>query len=102
MKNVVLGGDHIRHALADQSFFNQMPEFAALNSKMRTMKVAKGPGCARCHDRQVRTSLHGDFVSILNTLSNTAMLRFKKYLGADTLMVNAYDPKTGRTVLKRY
>lgn len=102
MNNVILGGDHIRHALADPNFFVQMPEFAALQSKMKTLKLAKGPGCQKCHDRQVRTSLHSDFVGILNSLTNSAMLRFKKYLGTDMLMVNAYDPKTGRTVLKRY
>lgn len=103
MHNIVLGGDHIRQATSDPEFYKIMPEFASLQTKFSALVTARGrQGCSSCAKRTIQGSLHGDFVNILNTLSTSAMLRLKKYLKADTLMVNAYDNTTGKTVLKRY
>ena len=103
MNSIILGGDHVRRALSDPGFFTQMPEFSALQVKANTMRNAPTKvGCSSCRQNRIRESLHGSFVSILNSLSTSAMERFKKYLGADELLINAYDSSTGKTALKRY
>ena len=103
MRNMILGADHIRKAMSDPSFFQAMPEFASVQAKMNTIKSASGRrGCSSCQQRRIQSSVQGDFVGVLNTLSTAAMGRLKKYFGTDTLMINAFDTSEGRTVLKRY
>lgn len=103
MNNMILGADHVRKAIADPNFYQQMPEFAAVQAKVNTIKSASGKrGCSSCQQRRIQSSVHGDFVGVLNSLSTSAMERLKKYFGTDTLMINAFDTATGKTVLKRY
>lgn len=103
MSSTILGADHVRRALADTRFFQEMPEFSSLKAKISTMKNAPTKhGCSSCRENRIRSSVHSDFVNILNSLPTSAIQRFKKYLGVGELMINAYDPKTGKTVLKKY
>ena len=103
MSRTILSADHVRKALSDPKFFDMMPEFSALKSKLDTMKKAPTKyGCSSCREKRLRSSLHSDFVTTLNSLPTSALQRFKKYLGSDELLINAYDTKSGKTVLKRY
>lgn len=102
MNSVLLGSEHVSRAMADPRFFDQMPEFSVLKNKINLVKSASTRGCSSCKERRIRQTYQGDFVKILNTLSTSAMTRLKRYLGADELLVNAFDQSTHKTVLKKY
>lgn len=98
---VIFGAQHMTKALSDSSFFEALPEFLTVKSKMETMKVnlENNKGCTPCKMRKARNSVNSDFLSIMSSLSQDGKERFKKYFGVDRLLFNKTDPKTYRVTL---
>jgi len=92
----------VSSALGDAKFYTQVPEFSTLRNKLKAMrvKIDKKTGCHGCKSRRVQQNLFKDFCSVLTSLNPGALQRFKKYLGAERLMLNTQDPVTGGVKLK--
>ena len=96
----ILEASHIQRAIGDPNFYAAMPEFLPVKHKVDSLHVDLGRGCSSCQRRRVATTVNSDFVSVLNSLSPDGFARFKKYIGAEKLLVRAMDRKLGRTVLR--
>ena len=99
-KPVILQASHVRNAIADPNFYALMPEFLPLKRKVEALHVDLKKGCLSCNRRRVMDTTTGDFVSILNSLSQDGLLRLKKYVGAGRLLIRAMDPKSGSFVMR--
>ncbi len=93
---VILSQGHVTNALADNRFFEVMPEFRPLQVKRDAMKadLATRRGCRGCKQARVQRSLFSDFTSIVSVLSPDGLRRLKSYLHVDKLMMNRLDPTT--------
>ena len=96
----ILGASHISRAIADDRFYAAMPEFLPILRKREALHADSGLKCGTCIKRRMGVSLSSDFISVMNTLSQEAYGRLKRYLGVDRLLVRAMDRKSGHTVLK--
>lgn len=88
---IEIGPAEISKATGDAEFFKQMPEFAALKVKMDTMKESTTRGCTPCRHRRIVASVNGDFMRLVNTLSEDGKKRLKKYYDADQIKYNTVD-----------
>ena len=93
----LLSRQDVLRALADPAFFRAIPEFASLQSKLKTMGVLDmgRRGCRSCKQRRVEQNVFRDFLTVLRTLDASALARVKAYLQADALMVTWRNPQTG-------
>lgn len=93
---VILSQGHVTNALADNRFFEVMPEFRSLKVKQEAMKLSTQPhrGCRGCKAARAHRSLFTDFISIVSVLSPDGLNRLKSYMRVDTLMLNRLDPTT--------
>lgn len=97
---VILQASHVKKAIADPRFYALMPEFLPLKRKVEALHIDLKKGCSSCSRRRVMDTTTGDFVSILNSLSQDGLLRLKKYVGAGRLLIRARDPKSNAFVMK--
>jgi hypothetical protein len=83
-------------ALADQSFYEKVPEYLPLKQKVTQMHIdlKSGRGCSSCKKRRIQRSLFSDFVTTLKALSPDGLERVKGYFGAQALMLQWRDGKT--------
>jgi len=98
----ILSQSHIQRALADLKFYEALPEFGSLRVKMQTMKadLTSGRGCSSCKQRRVVATLFNDFMSVASSLSDDGKERLRKYLGAESVMINRFDPVTRQVKLE--
>ena len=98
----ILSQVHVSKALADQRFYELIPEFRALQAKLAAAKIDlnAGRGCSSCRKTRAVASFFSDFMSIASALSPDGVRRLKEYLGVQALMMNTMDRTTGQVQLK--
>ena len=74
-------------------FFDKLPEF----SQMRTMttKLDKA-GMRCCVKRTIQYNIFAAFTTVLTSLSQPALARFKAYAGIDSLQCQWFNRVTGK------
>ena len=99
---ILFGQGHVTGALADQRFFELLPEFRPLQARQQAQKVdlQQSRGCTGCQKRRAAQNIFGDFLTTMLALSPDGMQRLKQYLGAPTLMLNYMDPQTRQVQLR--
>lgn len=86
----------IKSSLADPRFFDEMPEFLPLRTKMAAMKsdLTLKRGCTPCAQRRVYNALAGNYMQTLASLSDDGKARIRAYFGADGLRATRINPLT--------
>lgn len=102
IRPTILSQAHVSKSLADQRFYELLPEFHALQVKLETMKVdlTATRGCSGCRKARAAANLFNDYLSIATSLSADGVQRLKTYLGAAQIMVNQVDPTTRQVHLR--
>lgn len=95
----ILQAAHVSRAISDPAFYALMPEFLTIKRKIEAMHVDLSSGCSPCKKRRIASAVNSDFVSILNTLSDSGFARLKKYFGVSRLLVRAMG-SDGKVVMK--
>lgn len=92
----LLAEQEIKNSMADARFYEQMPEFLPLRMKMKAMHddLITPHGCSTCAKNRVYRSLGADYLRIVENLKEDAVIRLRKYFGADELRANILDPIT--------
>ena len=103
---VILGGSHIAKAVADDEFFNLMPEFASVKAQMSTMHIDPKlkKGCSSCQKRRLHANIDGNFAAIVSSLPLERAKVLKKYLGIDddqAFFIRARNPANGQLILRK-
>jgi hypothetical protein len=94
---VVLGAGLVERTLGDTQFLERVPEFRALKPKLKAMKLElSGGGCSGCKKRRVQRGLFGDYLTVVRSLSPEALGRFKRAIGAGSVMFNEHDRTTNK------
>ena len=99
---VIFSQGHVTQALADQRFFELLPEFRPIGAKVQAAKaeLQQRRGCSGCRKHRIVGNILGDFIQTMTSLSPQGLARLKQYFGAPTLMVNQIDPATGQAQLR--
>lgn len=87
---VILSQGHVSRALADAAFYQKLPEFRPLQSKLQAMHVdlASNRGCSSCKRRRASVNLFADFLAITRSLPQESVNALKAYLGVEILLIN--------------
>ena len=97
-KPVLLSRQLVNKALADDSFYYQMPEFKELKNRSSDagkLKATRKHGCKSCRERRKTNNMFGGFLAVMNKLGPTSTNRLKQYFGVEKLMFSSRDPNTG-------
>lgn len=102
VKPVILSQSHVAKAVADTRFYALLPEYLALQAKLKTMHVDLDArrGCSSCRKRRAAANVFNDFVAITLAISPDGLNRLKSYLAAPQLMVNTINRNTGAAELR--
>ena len=101
VRPTIVGAQMVARAMADSQFFNQLPEFIPLLTKLRAAKIpVRTGGCGACHQHRLAVNTYQEFISTLSVLNEDGQRRVKAYFGIPSLMYNARDPVTGRIALR--
>jgi hypothetical protein len=101
-KPVIFGGAHFSKAIADDSFFNKLPQFKPIKVKMDTMHadLKNHKGCTPCQKRRIQANLERDFAAIVSSLDPDSGKKFKEYFGVSRMVIHAVNPTTHSAYLK--
>lgn len=91
-----LGEQEIKDSMADMKFYEVLPEFLPIRAKMKTMHddIVKPKGCAPCAKNRAYRSHAGDYLRIVQNLSEDGKARFRAYFGVDELRATVLDAAT--------
>ena len=89
-------------ALVDEKFYQQVPEFIPMKSKLTAMRVQTAPsrGCSGCAKTRIQRSMHNEFLTLIQALSPEAVQRLKAYFKITQLMLNTVNPITNQVGVK--
>lgn len=92
----LLAEQEIRDSMADLKFYETLPEFLPIRAKMKTMHddIVKPKGCTTCAKNRAYRSYAGDYLRIVQNLSEDGKARLRTYFGADALQATVLDPAT--------
>jgi hypothetical protein len=99
-KPTVLSQGMVDHAVGDNAFFGQMPEFAQLRSTLSPSVRIPAGGCSGCGRTKQKTNLFKNFVLVASSLTLEGGNRLKRYFGVSGLMLNVLDPASKQVTLK--
>ena len=99
---VLLGGAHIKKAIADDEFYRKLPQFLTVKAKIAAMHAnLKNPkGCSSCQQRRVQNNVERDFAAIASSLDPASGKIFKEYFGVPRMVIHAVNPVTHAAYLK--
>lgn len=92
----LLAEQEIKDSMADMRFYEVMPEFLPIRAKMKTMHddIVKPKGCAPCAKNRAFRNYSGDYLRIVQNLSEDGKARLRTYFGASELRATVLDPAT--------
>lgn len=92
----LLGEQEIKDSMADMKFYEVVPEFLPIRARMQAMHddIVTPKGCAPCAKNRAYRSHAGDYLRIVQNLSDDGKARFRTYFGADELRATVLDPET--------
>ena len=96
LKIKLLAEQEIKDSMADMKFYETMPEFLPLHAKMQAIHddIVKPNGCAPCAKNRAYRNFAGDYLRILQQLTDDGKARIRRYFGADELRTTVLDPAT--------
>ena len=77
----ILSYSMVSKGLMDPKFYELLPEFVTLKSKLQLLNVdiVKKTGCSGCAKRRVESNMFKDFLSVTQSLDSNGINRFKEY-----------------------
>ncbi len=102
IRPVLFGGAHFKQALNDDKFYEKLPQFLPIRTKLKTLHVnmKSNKGCSSCQQRRIQNNLERDFAAIAASLDPTSGKIFKEYFGVQRMVIHAVNPKTHAAYLK--
>jgi hypothetical protein len=93
----VLAAGMARSALGDPKFFEQVPEFKALQAKLGpAQRRLRARGCGGCRQRRIINNIFRDFVHATLALDADGRGRMRAYFGGAPLLISVQNRVTKR------
>ena len=95
-KIMMLAEREIKDSMADVKFYEVMPEFLPIRSRMQAAHddIVTTKGCAHCAKNRAYRNFSADYMRIVQNLTEDGKARMRGYFGADELRATVLDPAT--------